>query len=110
MQIFSELGLVGLLLLVVLLFAGLILTCRLIRYFNHPNQARLSANQLMYLLFSLYFQVFFIIYGFSGNPFHNFLILSVYILGLTISGFISSQQLSQHNQGNCINTLQEGKV
>ena len=70
LQILSELGIVGLLIYFVLFIHCLNITIKNLK----------KKNNLENTLIALYYQIFFLVYGISGNPLYNFSILLIYMI------------------------------
>lgn len=70
LQILSELGIVGLLIYLVLFIHCLNITVENLKKRNNSENC----------LIALYYQIFFLVYGISGNPLYNFSILLIYMI------------------------------
>ena len=81
LQLLSENGLVGFTLFVSMLLFNLSTTLRKLK-FNIKNNYSLQNNT--YLFFSLYVQVFYLIYGMTGNPLSDGFILIIYLIAASI--------------------------
>ena len=81
LQLLSENGLVGFTLFVSMLLFNLSTTLRKLK-FNIKNNCFLQNNT--YLFFSLYVQVFYLIYGMIGNPLNDGFILIIYLIAASI--------------------------
>ena len=81
LQLLSENGLVGFTLFVSMLLFNLSTTLRKLK-FNIKNNYSLQNNT--YLFFSLYVQVFYLIYGMTGNPLNDGFILIIYLIAASI--------------------------
>lgn len=79
LQILSEHGLMGILLFILLLLFNLRMVLKKLKEFNNINN-----NDKRSLLFSLYIQMFFIIYGMTGNPVNDGFILIIYLMASSI--------------------------
>lgn len=80
LQLLSENGLIG------FISFSLILLFNLINTFNRMKSSFYlrALNYTKYLLFSLYIQVFFIVYGMTGNPLNDGFILIIYLIAASI--------------------------
>lgn len=81
LQLLSENGLIGFVLISLILLINLVHTLKAIRLTLINGQS----NSIKYLLFSLYIQVFFMTYGLTGNPFNDGFILIIYFVASSIS-------------------------
>lgn len=70
LQILSELGIIGLLIYLVLFIHCLNITVKNLKKRNNSENG----------LIALYYQIFFLVYGISGNPLYNFSILLIYMI------------------------------
>ncbi|MCI8852475.1 MAG: O-antigen ligase family protein [Lachnospiraceae bacterium] len=78
LQMWVEQGIIGLVVLLFMLFFPLFLTLKRIRRQN-PG---FKVNNTNYY-FSLFMQIFVIVYGFSGNPLYDYNIIITYFLALS---------------------------
>jgi len=81
LQLLSEDGLWGFIIFTTFLFVNLYKTYRKLKIFNSKNE---SLFKIQALLFSFYIQVFFLIYGLTGNPLNDGFILIIYLISVTI--------------------------
>lgn len=79
LQLMAENGIIGFLLFISLLSINLTQTLKVIR---RTNKNKMSS--MFYLTVSLYFQLFFIIYGITGNPISDNYILLLYLISSSI--------------------------
>lgn len=70
LQILSEVGIIGLLIYLVLFIHCLNITVKNLKKRNNSENG----------LIALYYQIFFLVYGISGNPLYNFSILLIYMI------------------------------
>lgn len=80
MQLLAETGLIGTGLIIILLFISILRTYKVIRLAHKIKNKKII--QLMY--YSLYIQLWFIVYGLSGNPIYDASEFLIYILGVSI--------------------------
>lgn len=83
LQVFAELGIVGIIVLLSVLLTNYIKT--------------LKAKSNESILTSLYFQTFFIIYGLSGNPMYLFTTLAIYFI-ITSQLFVKGDEKHEKNR------------
>lgn len=79
-QLLSETGLIGTGLIIILLFISILRTYKVVRLTRKIKDKKII--QLMY--YSLYIQLWFIVYGLSGNPIYDASEFFIYILGVSI--------------------------
>ena len=84
-QMLSELGIVGFIILMTAFLTTLMETVKIMR-----NTMKLTDKSELKVasLFSLYMQLFFLLYGFSGNPLYNFTQLFVYFIAVSIGQYV----------------------
>lgn len=84
LQMLSEIGIIGLALLVIPMISSLRLTLRNLSYCSNGV---VEEKWRFLLLFSLGYQVFFLVYGISGNPLydHNCLIMYFFAILIAVS-------------------------
>lgn len=80
LQLLAENGIVGFAIFVFILFRNFVITRRFIKREVSSNNKEHSRR----LYFSLYIQVFFIIYGLTGNPTNDVFILLIYLIASSI--------------------------
>lgn len=78
-QMLYEQGILGLLLLLVALLSTLIICMKKTKRYWHQY----NGPQQIFLLFGIIFELFFILYGFTGNPLYDYNIYLVYIITST---------------------------
>lgn len=81
LTVFMENGLSGFLLIIMCVLGSVIYTLRVIHYQSKHNNYEYLPN----LLFALYIQLFFVIYGFTGNPLYDNYILYFYVFSIAIT-------------------------
>ena len=81
LQLLSENGLVGFTLFVSMLLVNLANTLRRLKLSIQNNS---SSQVTIHLLFSLYVQVYYLIYGMIGNPLNDGFILIIYLIAASI--------------------------
>ena len=93
LQLLSENGLVGFTLFVSMLLFNLSTTLRKLK-FNIKNNYSLQNNT--YLFFSLYVQVFYLIYGMTGNPLNDGFILIIYLIAASIPYTMKTKEKAEN--------------
>ena len=78
-QMLAETGIVGFMLFMVAFISSLLKTVEITRKTMMTSN---NSTLKVIILFSLYMQLFFLLYGFSGNPLYNFTQLFVYFIGI----------------------------
>lgn len=94
LTVFMENGIIGFTVFVLALTYSLCKTITLALNMGRLN----SEDYLPFLMFSLFIQVFFLIYGMSGNPLYDNYILYFYLFAIMIVKY-SDFQLSQNMKG-----------
>lgn len=89
LQLLSENGLVGFAIFVSMLLLNLSTTLRKLKY-NIKNNCPLQNST--HLIFSLYIQVFYLIYGMTGNPLNDGFILIIYLIVASIPYTIKTKE------------------
>lgn len=84
-QMLAETGIVGFMLFMAAFLTTLMETVKIMR-----NTMKLTDKSELKVasLFSLYMQLFFLLYGFSGNPLYNFTQLFVYFIAVSIGQYV----------------------
>jgi O-antigen ligase len=93
LQLLCETGFVGTLLYVSILISILLATMKAMRV-NHA----LHNSYDGYLLFSLYIQIFYILYSMTGNPLNDGFVLVVYIIAMSIPYSMSLPTVYKRNE------------
>lgn len=91
LQMWAEQGIIGLLLLLLLLSYMLYVTCQ-----KAKNIGDYSSEAKKDIIFSVYYQIFFIIYGFTDSAFYNYPVFMIYIFSIIIP-FISDSKMRKTN-------------
>lgn len=82
LQLLCETGLIGTGVFMAAFISMIVLTVKKINILT--VKAKKSFNRYL-LLFALFCQVFFLLYGFTGNPLYDYYVVAVYFLGNAIS-------------------------
>lgn len=82
LQLLCETGLVGTMIFFTAFIGTLMYT---IKKINSIVSGRVISREKCLLLFALFCQVFFLLYGFTGNALYDYYVLSVYFIGVVIS-------------------------
>lgn len=81
-QIWAELGIIGLFLYLSSLGLSLINSVRI--YMKFSKMDKTGGKILYIILISIYIQLIFIIYGFTGNPLYDYFELGIYLVSLSV--------------------------
>lgn len=79
-QMLADGGLIGASLIVMILMISLIRTLKVVRYIRLTD----NRNEIQLIYYSLYLQLWFIVYGLSGNPLYGASQFFIYIAGVSI--------------------------
>lgn len=82
LQLLCETGIVGAGVFIVAFIRTLVFT---IRKVNYIVTEKIISKKKYLVLFGLFCQVFFLLYGFTGNALYDYYVLSVYFIGVIIS-------------------------
>lgn len=96
LTVFMETGIIGFIIFVVALMYSLCRTIAIALKMGRLN----SEYYLPFLMFSLFMQVFFLIYGMSGNPLYDNYILYFYLFAILIVKY-SDFRFSENMKGEC---------
>lgn len=96
LQVLAENGLLGFLLFIFAILIVLFRTFRKIKYLNQNNISGMKET----LIFSLYIQILFIVYSFSGNPLYNYQFISIYLFVIAIEGSITKKLINGKSEDN----------
>ena len=88
LQLLAENGILGFLLFSSIILLNLSNTIKKLRLYCVPN----TNDSNVYLLFSLYIQLFFIIYGLTGNPLNDGFILIIYLMASSIPYTLTTER------------------
>ena len=91
LQLLCENGVVGAVLFIMIIITNLLITLKVMKSCRNASSSRFEK----YLCFSLYMQIFYIIYCMTGNPLSDGFILIIYMLGVSMS-------YAMRNNANCI--------
>ena len=89
-QLLAEDGLIGFFIFVLLLIVNCLTTVRVLKYAISYNR---EEQVIFYLCFSLYYQVFYILYGLVDNPFNDGYMLLTYLLASSIPFSLKKHKL-----------------
>ncbi|MDI3236269.1 O-antigen ligase family protein [Exiguobacterium antarcticum] len=100
LQLWAESGLIALILFVILIAGVLIFSVRL---FSRKNiEDKNGRNYFDKVLFSIYIQFIFILYGFTGNPLYDYFILGIYIISASVPYYVSVAISKSKKEGEII--------
>jgi len=94
LQMLCENGIVGAILFILILISNLLVTLKVIKIYSNLNNSLYDR----YLCFSIYMQIFYILYCMSGNPFNDGFILIVYMIAMSIPYAMSGNFLKPHRR------------
>lgn len=97
LQILAETGLIGSFFLFFGFAAGLVSTVRKIKACKMISAIGLQSELPFILLFSASFQIFFLLYGLTGNPIYDMICMYPYFLTLAANESISAKKRNAHN-------------
>ena len=95
LTVFMENGIFGFILIIVCVLCSMIYTWQVIYHQSKQNQYECLPN----LLFALFIQIFFVIYGFSGNPLYDNYIFYIYIFSIAITQNSEIMSAKKHLTG-----------
>lgn len=82
LQLLCETGVVGTCVFITAFIGNLLIA---IKKVNYMAQNMINSKEKYLILFGLFCQVFFLMYGFTGNPLYDYYVLAIYFLGSIIS-------------------------
>lgn len=100
LQLWAESGFFSLILFIILITSFLIFS---IKIFLDKNHAKIDRNNFHdKILFSIYIQFIFILYGFTGNPLYDYFILGIYIISASIPYYVNVKKIESQKEGKFI--------
>lgn len=91
-QLLAENGLIGFVNFMVIIVVNVVITFKVLKVIYYSKKY----YYLEYLLFSLYIQIFFVLYGFVGNPLNDGFVLIMYFIASSIPYTLSKNAKNQH--------------
>lgn len=82
LQLLCETGIIGTCVFIMAFIGNLNIT---IKKINYMVQNMIDSKEKYLILFGLFCQVFFLMYGFTGNPLYDYYVFAMYFLGSIIS-------------------------
>jgi O-antigen ligase len=80
-ELLAEIGIIGLFFYSILIIYNLVITVRIFNYVISLN----IKNLKKFVFFSLYYQIFYILYSFVGNPIYDMNYFSTYVISVAMS-------------------------
>lgn len=95
LQLLAETGIAGTAVYLFLFISGFVLSCKAEK--AQKKQPYLTEKQVVYLRISMVYQVFFLLYGITGNPLYDIYCFVPYFLSVTV-GYSAWRTLQMHRK------------
>lgn len=89
LEILADTGIIGFICIIIPMAFTLASTIKIVKYINKKNLK--TSMFLAPLVFSLTYQIFFLVYGLSGNPIYDYQMLVPYMLSVAFAVYFTSQ-------------------